>query len=220
MFGPQSSFVVAGVAPLGHECCRDRRRAFGMQTCAVSSSKLSASLISSKLSASLISSHSSHSSFGVGLASLTFPVFAAHDALVVPEVRSRAWAVRLGVLVPALGAGLVVAQLAPSALGTQGHRELGAEGVPAPTGPFASDVLVPALGAGLVVAQLGPSALGEQVHRELGAKGLPAPTGPFESAACSAFLRWILALSEAVPSSLPRIAGAALPLVARTRWGP
>src|SRR6188768_1091380 len=115
------------------------------------SSKLSASLISSKLSASLISSHSSHSSFGVGLASLTFPVFAAHDALVVPEVRSRAWAVRLGVLVPALGAGLVVAQLAPSALGTQGHRELGAEGVPAPTGPFASDVLVPALGAGLVV---------------------------------------------------------------------
>lgn len=40
-------------------------------------------------------------SFSVGLASLTFLAFAVHDALVVPHVRERAWAVRFGVFVPA-----------------------------------------------------------------------------------------------------------------------
>jgi class 3 adenylate cyclase len=39
--------------------------------------------------------------FSVGLASLTFLAFAVHDALVVPEVRARAWAVRFGVFLPA-----------------------------------------------------------------------------------------------------------------------
>jgi class 3 adenylate cyclase len=39
--------------------------------------------------------------FSVGLASLTFLAFAVHDALVVPHVRDRAWAVRFGVFVPA-----------------------------------------------------------------------------------------------------------------------
>lgn len=39
--------------------------------------------------------------FSVGLASFTFLAFAAHDALVVPQVRSQAWAVRFGVFVPA-----------------------------------------------------------------------------------------------------------------------
>jgi len=38
--------------------------------------------------------------FSVGLASLTFLAFAAHDALVVPHVRVQAWAVRFGVFVP------------------------------------------------------------------------------------------------------------------------
>ena len=40
-------------------------------------------------------------SFSVGLSSLTFFGFAAHDALVVPHVRNEAWAVRFGVFVPA-----------------------------------------------------------------------------------------------------------------------
>ena len=48
------------------------------------------------------------SSFGVGLAWLILPDFAAHDALVLPEVRCRACAVRFGVLVPALVAGSVL----------------------------------------------------------------------------------------------------------------
>jgi len=39
--------------------------------------------------------------FSVGLASLSFLLFAFHDALVVPEVRNRAWAMRFGVFVPA-----------------------------------------------------------------------------------------------------------------------
>ena len=39
--------------------------------------------------------------FSVGLASLTFLDYGLHDALVVPEVRDRAWAVRFGVFVPA-----------------------------------------------------------------------------------------------------------------------
>jgi len=39
-------------------------------------------------------------SFSVGLASLTFLAFAAHDALVVPQVRAQAWAVRFGLFVP------------------------------------------------------------------------------------------------------------------------
>ncbi|MEI9951759.1 MAG: adenylate/guanylate cyclase domain-containing protein [Pseudomonadota bacterium] len=39
--------------------------------------------------------------FSVGLASLTFLAFAVHDALVVPQVRTQAWAVRFGVFVPA-----------------------------------------------------------------------------------------------------------------------
>jgi class 3 adenylate cyclase len=39
-------------------------------------------------------------SFSIGLASLTFLSFALHDALVVPQVRSQAWAVRFGVFVP------------------------------------------------------------------------------------------------------------------------
>jgi len=39
--------------------------------------------------------------FSVGLASLTFLMFAVHDALVVPQVRGQAWAVRFGVFVPA-----------------------------------------------------------------------------------------------------------------------
>jgi adenylate cyclase len=38
--------------------------------------------------------------FSVGLASLTFLAFAAHDAWVVPQVRSQAWAARFGVFVP------------------------------------------------------------------------------------------------------------------------
>jgi class 3 adenylate cyclase len=38
--------------------------------------------------------------FSVGLATLTFLAFAAHDALVVPQVRTQAWAVRFGVFVP------------------------------------------------------------------------------------------------------------------------
>ena len=40
-------------------------------------------------------------SFSVGLASLTFFAFAVHDALVVPQVKIQAWAVRFGVFVPA-----------------------------------------------------------------------------------------------------------------------
>jgi class 3 adenylate cyclase len=40
-------------------------------------------------------------SFSVALTSLTFLSFSVHDALVVPEVRGRAWAVRLGVFGPA-----------------------------------------------------------------------------------------------------------------------
>ncbi|HEY0462781.1 MAG TPA: hypothetical protein VGC79_01170, partial [Polyangiaceae bacterium] len=40
-------------------------------------------------------------SFSVGLASLTFFAFAVHDALVVPQVRNQAWAVRFGVFAPA-----------------------------------------------------------------------------------------------------------------------
>ena len=39
--------------------------------------------------------------FSVGLASLIFLAFALHDALVVPDVRNRAWAVRFGVFAPA-----------------------------------------------------------------------------------------------------------------------
>jgi len=39
-------------------------------------------------------------SFSVGLSSLTFFGFAVHDALVVPQVRNQAWAVRFGVFVP------------------------------------------------------------------------------------------------------------------------
>jgi len=38
--------------------------------------------------------------FSVALASLTFLLFAVHDALVVPHVRNQAWAVRFGVFVP------------------------------------------------------------------------------------------------------------------------
>ncbi len=38
--------------------------------------------------------------FAVGLASVSFLAFAAHDALVVPEVRNQAWAVRFGLFVP------------------------------------------------------------------------------------------------------------------------
>jgi class 3 adenylate cyclase len=38
--------------------------------------------------------------FSVGLSSLTFFGFALHDALVVPQVRSQAWAVRFGVFLP------------------------------------------------------------------------------------------------------------------------
>ena len=37
----------------------------------------------------------------MGLASLTFLAFAAHDALVVPHVKNQAWAVRFAVFVPA-----------------------------------------------------------------------------------------------------------------------
>jgi class 3 adenylate cyclase len=40
-------------------------------------------------------------SFSVALASATFLAFAVHDALVVPQVRDRAWAVRFGVFAPA-----------------------------------------------------------------------------------------------------------------------
>ena len=39
--------------------------------------------------------------FSVALASLTFLAFSVHDALVVPQVRNQAWAVRFGVFVPA-----------------------------------------------------------------------------------------------------------------------
>jgi class 3 adenylate cyclase len=39
--------------------------------------------------------------FSVALASLTFLAYGLHDALVVPHVRDRAWAVRFGVFVPA-----------------------------------------------------------------------------------------------------------------------
>lgn len=39
--------------------------------------------------------------FSIALSSLSFLAFALHDALVVPEVRDRAWAVRFGVFVPA-----------------------------------------------------------------------------------------------------------------------
>ena len=39
--------------------------------------------------------------FSVALSSLTFFGFALHDALVVPHVRDRAWAVRFGVFMPA-----------------------------------------------------------------------------------------------------------------------
>jgi class 3 adenylate cyclase len=38
--------------------------------------------------------------FGVGLASLSFLAFGFHDALVVPEVRNQAWAMRFGLFVP------------------------------------------------------------------------------------------------------------------------
>ena len=38
--------------------------------------------------------------FSIGLATLSFLSFAVHDALVVPEVRNRAWAIRFGVFVP------------------------------------------------------------------------------------------------------------------------
>jgi class 3 adenylate cyclase len=41
--------------------------------------------------------------FSVGLASLTFLAFSVHDALVVPQIRNQAWAVRFGVFVPASG---------------------------------------------------------------------------------------------------------------------
>jgi class 3 adenylate cyclase len=40
-------------------------------------------------------------SFSVAIASLSFLAFSAHDALVVPEVRARAWVVRFGIFVPA-----------------------------------------------------------------------------------------------------------------------
>ncbi len=40
-------------------------------------------------------------SFSVALASLTFLAFSVHDALVVPQVRDRAWAIRFGVFGPA-----------------------------------------------------------------------------------------------------------------------
>ncbi len=40
-------------------------------------------------------------SFSVALASVTFLAFAVHDALVVPQVRDRAWAIRFGVFGPA-----------------------------------------------------------------------------------------------------------------------
>jgi len=40
-------------------------------------------------------------SFSVGLSTLTFLAFAAHDALVVPQVKIQAWTVRFGVFVPA-----------------------------------------------------------------------------------------------------------------------
>jgi len=39
--------------------------------------------------------------FSIALASATFLAYGIHDALVVPEVRARAWAVRFGVFVPA-----------------------------------------------------------------------------------------------------------------------
>jgi class 3 adenylate cyclase len=39
-------------------------------------------------------------SFSVGLASVAFLCFAVHDALVVPQVRNQAWAMRFGVFVP------------------------------------------------------------------------------------------------------------------------
>jgi class 3 adenylate cyclase len=39
--------------------------------------------------------------FSVALASVTFLAYGLHDALVVPHVRDRAWAVRFGVFVPA-----------------------------------------------------------------------------------------------------------------------
>jgi len=41
--------------------------------------------------------------FSVGLATLTFLAFSVHDALVVPQIRNQAWAVRFGVFVPASG---------------------------------------------------------------------------------------------------------------------
>ena len=44
-------------------------------------------------------------SFSIGLASLTFLSFALHDALVVPQVRNQAWAVRFGVFVPVSALG-------------------------------------------------------------------------------------------------------------------
>ncbi|HWZ92467.1 MAG TPA: hypothetical protein VNW92_26560, partial [Polyangiaceae bacterium] len=44
--------------------------------------------------------------FSVVLASLTFLAYGLHDALVVPEVRDRAWAVRFGVFVPATALAL------------------------------------------------------------------------------------------------------------------
>ena len=44
--------------------------------------------------------------FSVVLASLTFLAYGLHDALVVPAVRDRAWAVRFGVFVPATGLAL------------------------------------------------------------------------------------------------------------------
>ncbi|MEP7049246.1 MAG: adenylate/guanylate cyclase domain-containing protein [Pseudomonadota bacterium] len=47
-------------------------------------------------------------SFSVGLASVMFLAFAAHDALVVPEVRARAWAIRFGVFGPASALALCV----------------------------------------------------------------------------------------------------------------
>jgi len=44
--------------------------------------------------------------FSVVLASLTFLAYGLHDALVVPQVRDRAWAVRFGVFVPATALAL------------------------------------------------------------------------------------------------------------------
>jgi class 3 adenylate cyclase len=44
--------------------------------------------------------------FSVVLASLTFLAYGLHDALVVPSVRDRAWAVRFGVFVPATALSL------------------------------------------------------------------------------------------------------------------